>query len=158
MLPLDPTRGFDAAYDRRFGILVASLVLVVAVLLTDRNRSRGSDPAYYDRDPEAFREIVNRPDVYTLDVHVPEQRHIEGTNAFIPYDSIRDYRHLLPDEDVPIALYCRSDSMSRQVSDVLSKLGYEEIHLLRGGIQAWNERDLPLTEYRFGDPGVRTVE
>ncbi|MFC7009323.1 rhodanese-like domain-containing protein [Halalkalicoccus salilacus] len=64
---------------------------------------------------------MNRSDVYTLDVHVPEQRHIEGTNAFIPYDSIRDYRHLLPDEDVPIALYCRSDSMSRQVTDVLSK-------------------------------------
>lgn len=159
MLPLDRARRFYGAYDRRSGILVASLVLVVAVLLTDRNRSRGQDPVYHDRDPEAFREIVNRPDVYTLDVHVPEQRHIDGTNAFIPYDSTREHRHLLPDdEDVPIALYCRSDSMSRQVTDTLSKLGYEEIYLLRGGTQAWNERDLPLTEYRFGDPGVRTDE
>lgn len=120
------------------------------------DRTGGSESVYHDCDPDTFRELVNRPDVYTLDVHVPEQRHVDGTDAFIPYDSIRDHRDLLPEEDTPIALYCRSDGMSREVTDVLSELGYEEIHHLRGGIQAWNERDLPLSEHRFGEPGVRT--
>lgn len=119
------------------------------------DRTGGSESVYHDCDPDTFRELVNRPDVYTLDVHVPEQRHVDGTDAFIPYDSIRDHRNLLPDEDTPIALYCRSDGMSREVTAVLSELGYEEIHLLRGGVQAWNERDLPLSEHRFGEPGVR---
>ena len=119
------------------------------------DRTGGSESVYHELDPKAFRELVNRPDVYTLDVHVPEQRHVDGTDAFIPYDSIRDHRDLLPDEDTPIALYCRSDGMSREVTDVLSELGYEEIHLLRGGIRAWNERGLPLSEHRFGEPGVR---
>ncbi len=120
------------------------------------DRTGGTESVYHDCDPDAFRELVNRPDVYTLDVHVPEQQHIAGTDAFIPYDSVREYRHLLPQKDTPIALYCRSDGMSRQVTDVLSELGYEEIYHLRGGIQAWNDRDLPLTTYRFGEPGVRT--
>lgn len=141
---------------RRYGVVVTTVVLIVVLRLVTRNRSEGRDSDQHELDPKAFRELVNRPDVYTLDVHVPEQRHVDGTDAFIPYDSIRDHRNLLPDEDTPIALYCRSDGMSREVTAVLSELGYEEIHLLRGGIQAWNERDLPLSEHRFGEPGVRT--
>lgn len=120
------------------------------------DRTGGSESVHHELDPKAFREVVNRPDVYTLDVHVPEQRHVDGTDAFMPYDSIREHRDLLPDEDTPIALYCRSDGMSREVAAVLSELGYEEIHLLRGGIRAWNDRDLPLSERRFGEPGART--
>lgn len=99
-----------------------------------------------------------RPDVYTLDVHVPEQRHVEGTDAFIPYDAIHAHRDLLPDDGTtPIALYCRSDDMSREAADVLSELGYEEIHHLRGGIRAWEECDLPPSEHRFDEPDVRAV-
>jgi 3-mercaptopyruvate sulfurtransferase SseA len=47
--------------------------------------------------------------------------------------------------------------MTRQVIDVLSELGYEEIYHLRGGIRAWEGRDLPLSAHRFGEPGVRAV-
>lgn len=158
MLSLDRARRPYAVYGHRAGILVTGIVLFVAVLLTKRDRSRGAESTYHDRDPDAFHEIVNRSDVYTLDVHVPEQQHIDGTDAFIPYDSIREHQHLLPEEDTPIALYCRSDTMSRQVTDVLSQLDYEEIYHLRGGIQAWNERDLPLAEHRFGEPGIRATE
>jgi hypothetical protein len=48
------------------------------------DRTGGSESAHHDCDPDAFRELVDRPDVYTLDVHVPEQQHIVGTDAFIP--------------------------------------------------------------------------
>lgn len=158
MLSLDRTGRSYAAYGRRIGILVAGIVLFIAALLTERNRSRRPEPVHRDRDPDAFYEIVNRPDVYTLDVHVPEQRHVEGTDAFIPYDAIHTHRDLLPDDETtPIALYCRSDDMSREAADVLSELGYEEIHHLRGGIRAWEECDLPLSEHRFDEPGVRAV-
>lgn len=157
MSPVGRTWRFSGVYGRRFAILVASVVLV-AIHLAKRSRSKGDDPDHRDLDPEAFHEVVNRPDVYTLDVHVPEQRHVEGTDAFVPYDSIRDHRDLLPDDrTTPIALYCRSDDMSREVAGVLSELGYEEIHHLRGGIRAWEERDLPLSAHRFGEPGVRAV-
>ncbi|WP_122090518.1 rhodanese-like domain-containing protein [Halalkalicoccus subterraneus] len=108
-----------------------------------------------DHGPESFRDVVARPAVYTLDVHTPEQRHIEGTDAFVPYDAIHEHRNLLPEEDTPIAVYCRSDGMSREVTEVLLGLGYEEIHHLAGGIRAWKEEGLSLSEHRFGEPGVR---
>lgn len=158
----DPT-GEDSSSRpyRYYGFLVATIVLVAVagIRLRGRDRSRTDETAYHDREPNAFREVVDRSEVYTLDVHTPEQRHIEGTDAFVPYDEIRDYRHLLPDDkDTPIALYCRSDTMSRQVTDLLSDLGYEEIYHLQGGLQAWSERDLPFTAHRFGEPGVRTAD
>ncbi|ADJ16282.1 rhodanese-like domain-containing protein [Halalkalicoccus jeotgali] len=105
--------------------------------------------------PESFHTVVARPAVYTLDVHTPEQRHIEGTDAFVPYDAIREHRDLLPDAGTPIAVYCRSDGMSQEVTGTLQEMGYTEIHHLRGGIRAWEDEDLPLSEYRFDEPGVR---
>lgn len=117
----------------------------------------GDDSVHRDCDPEPFYGIVNRPEIYTLDVHTPEQRHIEGTDAFVPYDELREHRSLLPEDGgTPIALYCRSDAMSREVTDVLLEMGYEEIYHLEGGIRAWKERGLPLSDHRFGEPGVRT--
>lgn len=128
----------------------------------DSEGSSDLDPFETDRvvdhGPETFRDVVTRPVVYTLDVHVPEQRHIEQTDAFVPYDAIREHRELFPDESTPVAVYCRSDGMSRDVVRVLSELGYEEIHHLRGGIQAWTDADLPLSDHRFGEPDVRPTE
>lgn len=115
-----------------------------------------TEPTAHECAPERFFKVVARSKSYVLDVHIPEQRHIEGTDAFVPYDSIREHRDLLPDEDTPITLYCRSDGMSREVTDGLLEKGYEEVYLLRGGIQAWEDEGLPLSEYRFCEPGVRT--
>lgn len=137
----------------RYGLLAA--IMVIALLRFGARTRAEKGPDYREHDPGSFRELVDRSDVYTLDVHVPEQDHLEGTDAFVPYDEIRDHRRLLPDEGTPIALYCRSDAMSHRAADVLSELGYEEVHLLRGGIEAWEERGLPTTEHRFDGPGVR---
>lgn len=127
-------------------------------MATESERDAGSTGDVVDHDPESFRDVIGRPTVYTLDVHVPEQRHIEGTDAFVPYDAVREHRDLLPETDAPIAVYCRSDGMSREVVGVLSELGYEEVHHLRGGIRAWEDEGLPLSEHRFGEPGVRAEE
>lgn len=48
--------------------------------------------------------------------------------------------------------------MSREVTEVLLTMGYEEIYHLEGGIRAWKERGLPLSDHRFGGPGVRSTE
>ena len=74
-----------------------------------------------------------------LDVHVPEQMHIPGTDAFVDYRNIKEIIETIPPEkDAKIVIYCRSGSMSRQVAQHLADLGYTNIYHLAGGANAFN--------------------
>lgn len=79
-------------------------------------------------------------DFALVDVHIPEQAHIEGTDVFIPYNEIAENLEKLPnDKDAKIVLYCRSGSMSLESADLLTRMGYTNVFHLEGGIQAFRE-------------------
>lgn len=87
-----------------------------------------------------FDELIEEKEVFLLDVHTPEQRHIAGTDAFIPYDDIQGNLEQLPeDKSTPILVYCRSGSMSKLVSEELVEMGYSEVYDLVGGVSAYRE-------------------
>lgn len=91
--------------------------------------------------PNRFDELAAKPETFVLDVHIPEQTHIAGTDAFIPYDKLQGNQNKLPkDLNTPILVYCRSGSMSRQASQTLSEMGYTTIYDLEGGVQAYREQ------------------
>jgi rhodanese-related sulfurtransferase len=53
--------------------------------------------------------MLDKKDFFLVDTHIPEQEHIEQTDAFIPYNEIENYLEKLPkDKDSKIVLYCRS--------------------------------------------------
>lgn len=86
-------------------------------------------------------ELVKREDVFILDVHIPQQPHIPGTDAFIPYNELSDHVEKLPtDKNTPIVVYCRSGSMSREAAQELAGLGYTQIYDLEGGTNAYKEK------------------
>lgn len=87
-----------------------------------------------------FDDLAEKDDAFVLDVHTPEQTHIPGTDAFIPYNEIEKNINKLPeDKNTPILVYCRSGSMSKTASNELIKLGYTEVYDLAGGINAYKE-------------------
>jgi rhodanese-related sulfurtransferase len=50
--------------------------------------------------------IMQSEDIFLVDVHTPEQRHIKGTDIFIPYHEIEKYKDKLPkDKNTVIYLY-----------------------------------------------------
>lgn len=88
--------------------------------------------------PEEFDQLAKAPNAFVLDVHTPEQTHIPGTDAFIPYDKIKENVSKLPeDKNTPILVYCRSGSMSREATQTLAKLGYLQVYDLAGGVNAY---------------------
>ncbi|NNF65250.1 MAG: rhodanese-like domain-containing protein [Acidimicrobiia bacterium] len=88
--------------------------------------------------PAAFGDYVEaNPDAPLINVHVPYEQHIEGTDAFIPFDSIRESPDLPTDKSAPIALYCRSGNMSAQAASDLVADGYTNVVDLDGGMNAW---------------------
>ena len=85
--------------------------------------------------------LDNEKDIYLLDVHIPEQTHIEGTDNFIPFNEIEKSVSELPeDRNTEIIVYCRSGNMSEAASQKLVDLGYKNVKNLKGGINAWKAR------------------
>ncbi len=70
-----------------------------------------------------------------IDVHVPEQEHIPGTDFVIPYTDIAAIEAAVPKER-PVILYCRSGHMSAEAAAKLVKDGYT-VYDLQGGENAW---------------------
>ena len=90
--------------------------------------------------PQEAKTLIREKKVFLLDVHTPEQTHIPGTDAFIPYDQIAaNLDKLPPDKLTPILVYCRTGSMSKMASGELAKLGYQMVYDLEGGINAYRE-------------------
>lgn len=89
---------------------------------------------------QEFDGLMDNPQVFVLDVHTPEQAHIPGTDAFIPYDQIDQHVDELPvDKQTPILVYCRSGKMSAIAGKELTKLGYTQVYDLEGGTDAYKE-------------------
>ena len=90
--------------------------------------------------PRKFAELGKEKNAFVLDVHTPEQTHIPGTNAFIPYDQIKQNLDKLPiDKSTPVLVYCRSGSMSAEASKEIAALGYVNVYDLDGGTDAYKK-------------------
>lgn len=89
--------------------------------------SVGDFTTYLDDEPSAM--LVN--------VHVPYEGHIEGTDAFVPFDEIELWGELPANSETPIAVYCRSGNMSAEAAAALTALGYTDVVDLEGGMNAW---------------------
>jgi rhodanese-related sulfurtransferase len=79
-------------------------------------------------------------DIFLVDVHTPEQRHIKGTDLFIPYNEIETNQNRFPsDKNTAIYLYCKSGPMGNAAADSLYKFGYRNVFNLDGGLDAWRK-------------------
>lgn len=86
-----------------------------------------------------------------LNVHVPFEGDIEGTQLSIPFDSIADQASLLPaDLDTPLLVYCRSGRMSAIAAAELVRIGYRNVSDLDGGMLAWEKSGRVLGTSRNG--------
>jgi rhodanese-related sulfurtransferase len=88
---------------------------------------------------------MNNGDIFLVDVHTPEQRHIKGTDLFVPYDEIEKYPTKFPKaKTTPIYLYCEGGPMGNAAARSLYSLGYRNLINLDGGAAAWRRAGFDL--------------
>jgi len=86
-----------------------------------------------------------------LDVRTPaefEAVHIRGAYN-VPLDRLAEHREELRlHVREPIVLVCRSGQRARQAEQALREIGMENLHILDGGMNAWEAAELPVERGR----------
>lgn len=94
---------------------------------------------YTDILPQELSTMLEEKDFFFVNVHVPYEGEIPETDAFIPFDRVRDLIDEFPEHtDAEIVVYCRSGSMSAKAAQELVGLGYTNVYNLDGGFRAWS--------------------
>lgn len=88
--------------------------------------------------PTQLAVMLNRKNFFFVNVHVPYEGEIAGTDAHIAYDTITENLECFPSEkDAEIVLYCMSDRMSGIAAEQLALRGFSNVSHLSGGMIAW---------------------
>lgn len=90
--------------------------------------------------PEEFADAIADPARVTINVHVPFEGTLPGTDLAIPFDQIESQQARLPsDRATPVAIYCMSGTMSAEAARALEGLGFTDVVDLEGGMLAWQQ-------------------
>lgn len=101
--------------------------------------------AYTDASVAELQAMLKNKDFTFINVHIPFEGDIAGTDVSIPYNEIAQNLSKLPaDKDAKIVLYCRSGRMSSIAAETLVGLGYTNVWNLKGGMVEWEKAGLPL--------------
>ena len=137
------------------GVFIAFLVLVLAGLAPPSGgqaREARKVPvegggSYTDVSPGGLARMLARKEFPLINVHIPYEGEIAGTDRFVPFDQVATKLAELPaDRNAKLVLYCRSGSMSATAARVLVKLGYTDAWNLDGGMIAWKQAGYPVVQ------------
>ena len=129
----------------RSRLIVTAVGAVLFASLMAGGGAEGTAPEPFARlDPAAFEERMKNDKAMVINVHVPYEGELAGTDAFIPYDTIRDDPRLPEDKATELLLYCQSGRMSEEAAVDLHEEGYTNIAHLEGGMKAWEASGRPV--------------
>jgi len=133
---------------------VVTLVLLVACAAEgpggDAQQIRGTPVVvnggeYRDLTVPELQLMLEDKDFPLINVHIPFEGDLPGTDDSFPFNEIESNIHRLPeDRDARIVLYCRTGPMSASAAAELVRLGYTDVYHLVGGMVAWTEWGLPM--------------
>jgi len=83
-------------------------------------------------------------DVRSLDEYLGEQGHIAGV-THIPLEQLESKMDGLAEyTESTIAIVCRTDKRSAKASQILTRNGYADVHIVKGGMTDWNQKGYPV--------------
>ncbi len=143
----------------RKGMMALALLAVVAFL----PRLIGALRRGPMMEVETLRSRLADGGLLVLDVRSPEefvgeQGHIDGA-VNIPVELLAERVDTIADHlEKPVAIVCRTDRRSAKAALLLAEQGFADVHVVRGGMTAWNAAGYPVVERGVGhDTGTRNT-
>lgn len=132
------------AFAIAFVAIVGGIALYFLLDMPGMDHGGMADGAVATVAPAAFADRLDDPGTFVINVHVPDEGSIEGTDAAIPFDGIEGDDRLPAQKDTPLLLYCKTGRMSASAGRALLDAGYTDVAHLDGGMDAWVRAGYPL--------------
>jgi rhodanese-related sulfurtransferase len=120
--------------------------LTLAIVYTEFSRLTSGFKAV---DPAGLTSLINRDDALLVDVSAAadfEKGHIAGAKNVQMSQFDADNKVLAKVRELPVAVVCRTGTVSADAARKLVKAGFKQVHWLDGGIAAWVQAQLPLVK------------
>lgn len=91
-------------------------------------------------------QMINREKAVLIDVSEPAEyagAHAAGAKN-VPLASLEGSSDLPKNKALPVVVVCPSGARAGRAAATLKKLGFENAHVLAGGLAAWREANLPV--------------
>jgi rhodanese-related sulfurtransferase len=122
--------------------------LTVAILVTEvRRLMRG----YKSIKPAELTQLINAGGAVVIDLSAGtdfEKGHIAGSRNVQPAQFGPEHKLVANAKQKPVVLVCRTGNASETAAKALKKAGFEQVHVLDGGLPAWQQAELPLVKGR----------
>jgi rhodanese-related sulfurtransferase len=98
------------------------------------------EKGYQNISVDQFVETMKNKDFVLINVHIPYEGEIPGTDLFVPYNAIDQYKEELPQQkDAKIVVYCRTGRMGDIAAGKLADMGYTRVLHFQDGMRGWEE-------------------
>ena len=128
-----------------------SLGLVALTLAILYNEVAGRLTGVKRIPPARLTALVNRDNALVVDLRPIaefEKGHIAGAKNVQPSQFDPEHKQLAAARALPVVLVCKAGQSAGDAAKRLKKAGFEQVYVLEGGIQAWQQADLPLARGR----------
>jgi len=101
--------------------------------------------------PAELTALVNRDNALVVDLRPAadfEKGHIPGSKNVQMTQFDPENKQLTAAKALPVVLVCKAGQTAGDAAKRLKKAGFERVHVLDGGIAAWQQADLPLAKGR----------
>lgn len=121
----------------RFISLTVLLVLGFLGVFGSNGWSMGKQ-TYKNISVTQFVKMLDHKDFTLINVHIPYEGEIEGTDLLIPFNKVDHFKNQLPeDKAAKVVVYCLMGPMGSIAAEKIVNMGYTQVMHLEGGLIAW---------------------
>ncbi|KOO06575.1 rhodanese-like domain-containing protein [Vibrio hepatarius] len=130
--------------------MILSLVWVGLLIALIASIVKSATAAYKEITVSEVTTLLNRENGVVVDIRTKDEYrkgHITDALHILPSDiKAGSFGNLENHKSDPIIVVCKSGQTAQESANLLAKAGFEKVSVLKNGLIAWNEANLPLVK------------